>query len=783
MDEQYVKHILEMLQLAPSGAFLANTDGNYFFVNDEWERISGLSFDQSLGMGWTNIILAEDLPRVKAIIRDAIEHPGEGAIDYEYRIQHQQGVRYFRSHSRMVMDEHRQPLYIIGYVQDVTEERQHTIRLQELTASLERLTKLMNESEGLSKTGGWEYDLDTREVFWSPQCGRIMVDDMAEDFVPDFKHLQAICAEQEHARDLEDCARRAVEEHEPYDYVFRHVMGKWLRVIGVPVVKDGKVAKLQGALMDITDRKEDELALARITDALIRSKQLLEISQEISQTGGWELNPQTREVFWTPQTYAIYGMPADYVPTLDDSLSYFSESDAEYILTTLDQAIREQRTFILELRTVTPGNEKKWVRVIGVPLVKDGQVTLVQGAIMDITAKKEDELELIKAKNTAEAAALAKTEFLSVMSHEIRTPLNGIIGTTTLLQLNHTPEQKEEIDNLSFSANHLLQLINDILDLHKIESGNLVLRPTEVNLFELARDVTNQFRALAELKHIRLESVVHTNVPQKIMGDPLRLNQILNNLVSNAVKYTDQGAVTITIRALSVTDKRIEIHFSVKDTGIGIPPEYHETIFESFKQVQQASSRKYAGTGLGLAITKKLIEMHNGSITLKSDIGEGTEFSFNLKFDQPMYNHKTAEPSLSLVAAYQKKLGNLKVLFVEDNAVNAAVGKRHLEYFGITGDFAIDAEEALELLRHNSYHMAFVDLHMPGMDGYALSEALRNEYPDVYIVIFTADILNDVRVRLAKLNIFDIMSKPFKLEDMLNTLLRVMQVKSIGLTP
>lgn len=783
LDDDYVKRIQETLQLAPMGAFLSTIEGDCFFVNKEWEKISGLSYEQSLGKGWSSIIIEEDLAAALAAVQQAVAHPGAAPLNFEYRILHpQRGICYCKVHGRTFIDEQNEPFYIIGYVQDVTEERQHTLRQQELTASLERLTNLMNENESLSKMGGWEYDLQTKEVFWSPECGRIMVNDMAVGFVPSYEHLLAVCAEEKHAADLEMCARQAIEEHKPYDYTFRHILGKWLRVIGIPIIKDGIVVKLRGTLMDITEKKQDELALNKTQEALIRSMQLLEISQEISKTGGWELNPRTGEVFWTRQTYAIYGMPEDYMPNLNDSLTYFDEGDSEYILTTIDYSMREQQPFIMELKTVTPSNEKKWVRIYGVPLVKDGETVLLRGAIADITDKKEDELELIKAKNTAEDAAHAKTEFLSVMSHEIRTPLNGIIGTTSLLQLNHSPEQEEDINNLSFSANHLLQLINDILDLHKIESGNLVLRATEVDLPRLVKDITSQFKSLAVIKGIQLKSFIHPDIPSKVTGDDVRLSQILNNLVSNAVKYTDQGEVLLSIQPVAVTDKNITIHFSIKDTGIGIPEELHEMIFESFKQVQQASSRKHSGTGLGLAITKKLISLHGSTIAIKSSIGEGTEFFFDVTFEYATHKDTLSKPDAHIRAAYEKKLGNLQVVFVEDNNVNVIVGRRHMEYFGIKPDCATDAFKALELMKHKSYHVALLDLHMPGMDGYALAEVIKQQYPDVHIIIFTADIMNEVRARFAKMNIFDILCKPFTSEDMLSTFLKIMQVKSISLT-
>lgn len=647
MIDRYEKYLREVLELAPMGAFLADNNGNCFFVNKEWERMSGLSFQESTGKGWFNIIVEEDRAALIAVMEKYTRPPFD-MPDHEFRIRHPQlGIRHLIIKGRILLDADGQPLFIIGYVQDVTEERSNMLRLQKQAANLEQFN------------------------------------------------------------------------------------------------------------------------------------QLLDISQEISQTGGWELNLLTGEVFWTRQTYAIYNLPENYVPTFDSSMDFFDGEERAYIQETLTRSIKEKSTFILEVKTTTPTNEKKWMRVIGVPFIEEGAVTLLRGAIMDITAKKEDELALIRARDKAESAAKAKAEFLSVMSHEIRTPLNGIIGITSLLQLEHTPEQEKYISNLSFSANHLMDLINDILDLHKVESGSIKLETTAVDLSELVSNIAAQFKPMAEAKNIRLKTGVHTNIPRKVMADPLRLNQILNNLISNAIKYTEKGEVIISLQPVLITTRKAIIHFSVKDTGIGIPEELHETVFESFWQAQQVSLRKHPGTGLGLTITKKLVELHNSFIFIKSRIGEGTELYFDLAFDLPV--QQSAPPRttrLSAITGYEKRFTGLKVLFVEDNYVNVIVAKRQLEYLGIVPDCAQNAFEAIELLKCNHYHIALLDLHMPEMDGYALAEIVRKEYPDVHIVIFTADIINNVRTRLAQMNIFDILSKPFMPEEMLNTLLRVVQQRS-----
>jgi CheY-like chemotaxis protein len=297
-----------------------------------------------------------------------------------------------------------------------------------------------------------------------------------------------------------------------------------------------------------------------------------------------------------------------------------------------------------------------------------------------------------------------------------------------------------------------------------------------VNLHDLLRNIHNQFQSLADAKKITLVTDVDPDIPKKVLADVIRLSQIFNNLVSNAIHYTEKGEVVLSAHLLKKQTGKVQVHFSVKDTGIGIPEKYHSTIFESFRQVEQPPGRR-AGTGLGLTITQKLITLHNSQIFLKSKPGEGTEFYFDLTFTLPTKkNTPPKRGQINELSAYEKKFKGLRLLFVEDNPINVMVAKRQLEYFGIQPDCALNGAEAVELLKENRYDIAFVDLHMPEIDGYALSEIIRNEYPDTHIVIFTADIMPEVRRSFARKGIFDILNKPFFPREMLTTLLKVAQV-------
>lgn len=417
-----------------------------------------------------------------------------------------------------------------------------------------------------------------------------------------------------------------------------------------------------------------------------------------------------------------------------------------------------------------------WMLISGRPLLDEqGTVTGSLGIYLDITGQKNTEYSLREAKIKAESSARAKELFLANMSHEIRTPMNAIIGMASLLEAgSDNSEQQKYVEVIRVSATNLLAIINDILDFSKIESGKFTLEENDFELDRLIDLMVHSLEFKTKEKSIALQYFVDPEIPRVLRGDRLRLNQVLLNLLNNAVKFTHRGSVSVSCRLVTMYENSCRIRFSVEDTGIGIAPENVAKIFDSFTQENEKISGAYGGTGLGLAICKQLIELMGGEIRVESRKDEGSCFSFELQMEKGEALPEEKKPSLPVWQENYAKGKN--ILLVEDNRINQFLAKTMLQRWEANTDIAGSGEEAIELLKKNKYDLILMDIQMPGMGGIAATQVIRTELRlRTPIIALTANAIKGDREKYLAAGMNNYLSKPFEQNELQRTLNEYLQ--------
>ena len=515
---------------------------------------------------------------------------------------------------------------------------------------------------------------------------------------------------------------------------------------------------------EISERQRAEVALRE------REAQYRAVFK--SATDGFLIfNFQAQIVEANPQACVMHGYSYDEMIRLT-SMDIL-RSDYHYIIDQFQKDVENKGLFQAETVNLRKDGTTLNLDVKGTEFEFKGEKHLI-AICRDITGRKEIERRLIQAKDEAEAANRAKSEFLARMSHEIRTPMNAILGMGELMQETQmTLEQEDYVKTISSSGELLLGVINDILDFSKIEAGQIELEAIPFDLRDLVEDTAKIMAFRAHEKGMELACHVPRSVHSALVGDPTRLRQILINLVGNAVKFTQEGEVVLTVENVDgmENDDQIELRFIVRDTGIGIPTEKLETIFESFSQADTSTTRKFGGTGLGLSISRALVEMMGGRIWVESEYGEGASFCFTAVFEKGRHARRGA-------AAELDAMRGLKVLVVDDNATNRVIFNEHLTHWGAEVASAESADQALKMMMEAEmeqapFKLVLLDYHMPGMDGLQLAEKLQETGTDAppLTMMFSSSDTMEGRAEARKLGVSSFLVKPVKRHDMMAAIL------------
>ncbi len=531
-------------------------------------------------------------------------------------------------------------------------------------------------------------------------------------------------------------------------------------------------------LMSLEENEEKQKFQSQL--ALVNDR--YELALTASNDGYWDWDLQTDVIYFSPRWKEMFGYTdSEFENTMDNWKKIILPDDLLKALELTEDFISGKTS---EFKAVQRFRHKNGTTVHILSRAirqKDdkGKVIRLVGAHTDITEQVKNEENLTIAKEKAEGASRAKAEFLSTMSHEIRTPMNGVIGTThLLLESNLAPYQKELVETLKFSADHLMNLINDILDFSKIESGKLKLEKNKFPLRFTLEQIIKLHSPKAKEKGIQIVSSIAEDIPDFLIGDSLRLGQVINNLLNNAIKFTEKGKVEFIVRLESLNENTAVILFEIVDTGIGIPLEYQQKVFEAFTQENSRNERKYGGTGLGLSISRKLIEIMKSEIHLESELGKGSKFYFSLSLERASSWDQEIEKENADLSKLSLK--GKKLLLVEDNDVNIILASRFFEKWGIAFDVATNGIKAIEKIQDKSYDIVLMDLQMPEMDGFEACRLIRSRedkyFQQVPILALSADVFLESKNKAQDYKMNDFISKPFRPEELYQKILKYANV-------
>jgi PAS domain S-box-containing protein len=571
------------------------------------------------------------------------------------------------------------------------------------------------------------------------------------------------------------------------NYQFLDGFSLLIGILPEPLLNEQQLSQLSreqihGVLLEKTEKLEEtnqklQVQIAereKIQRELAQSAERLYTVVENAMDAVVLLDASGRITFWNNQAETIFGWSSEEIIGKKFSEHIVPPDRKEILDRGLDFFLKGQKMPTINRRFELVGLSKEGKLIdleLSIGANQIGDEVIFTSFIRDISDRKRYEKQLMDARDKAQKASQTKAEFLSTMSHEIRTPMNGLYGTIEyLLSENPREDQRESLKMMKHSAKGLLVILNDILDLSKLEEGHVEFDQRDFSIQELCNRTISTFMQMADEKGINLTLNLHQPIPG-LIGDPVRIGQILNNLISNAIKFTDEGSVELSVECLGTSNDSVNVQFKVIDTGTGIAQADQERIFHRFTQIDNyGKTHLRTGTGLGLSICQKLLQLQGSDLQVDSSPGKGSSFFFQLSFPKSTQNnaqHPTPDDQ-------KRDLSGVRVLLAEDNQINQIVAKRFLVKWNCEVDIADNGLIALDLLAVNQYDVILMDLQMPEMDGFEASKAIRNHKDShmkrIPIIALTADVFPEVKEKALQSGMNDFMSKPFDSEKLYFTI-------------
>ncbi|WMW81616.1 response regulator [Undibacterium cyanobacteriorum] len=689
---------------------ITDENGNLLYANDKFCSISQYDRQELLGQNHRIVNSGLHSPSFFANMWDTIK---SGEVWHgEIRNRAKDGSFYWTSATIVpFLSELKQPYQFISIRTDITHER---LLKDEIEASKRLLQNVMNTlGEGV-------YTLDHVGActFLNPEAEKILgwtLDEARGQLLHDLIHAHKPDGTVVSHEDC--CISQAMNHGQVFrsdDEYFRHKSGRFFPVslVASPIFENGEIVGSVAAFQDITARHAAEAALRESEN---KQRMILDNAADAVFVAG----PDERWIYVNDLALNMLGFERDEVL---GNLIYDLLPDAhrEIGRRTFNQRLQQEKFIRQEIRLLTKAGGQVPVEM-NAALLPDGSI---YGSCRDITSRKEFETALIKAKIGAEEASRAKSEFLATMSHEIRTPMNGIIGMTELtLDTELDAQQREYLELVKVSSNSLLGIINDILDFSKIESGKMILERIEFPLRELIATTLKSLALRAEQKHIELVYQIDPELPHVLLGDPGKLRQVITNLVGNAIKFSDSGVISVDVDLEDRDDEEVKIYFAVTDSGIGIPADKIEHIFQPFSQADASTTRRYGGTGLGLSISSRLVSGMQGQLQVVSEVGKGSSFFFSAIFGIGEISEKHV-PDI--------ELQGLNVLVVDDNSINRKYIGDTLRNWNMQAAAVESAHQAVQSViksreENKPFDLIVLDTCMPEQDGFSLASQLREE--------------------------------------------------------